>query len=881
MRVTFGMHIGAWHGPATISHLGAPIRSRPGFLSLLETHLGLTGAPVSNARRVAAYLVALRAADNEQRFYHLSLQADELGTASQLLRWRDEWMLGGWDGRGAEGWPARLADLVAVEAFALKVPQSEGQRLAAVAERLKARRVPITSVQLLDPVQAFPARWQQVLALLPVSAPATPPPPAAGDLGLIQTACLAAATQATIPTGPTLGNDGTLLVLRPLSCEVAQHWLAAHCREVPDTSRLFVAEREGAAVDETFHVEGIPGCGFDEASILRPALQALPLALETLWAPVDPARLLEFLTHPIGPVDGRARRMLAAAFAVQPGIGGRSWTLAKERIAQRFGASALEQVVYWLEQPRRPRDLGAPVVEVLVRVERLKVALQLRSTGLQAKGQGNEALMKDVAAATNQCDQLMDGLHELHRNGVATVRQRLLEQLVMHATADAGNPLAYARAGCMQSAMTPAACSVEQAAEVVWWMPEKPQLPRPMPWVKAELDALHAVGVRLRNPQAEMVALMGEWTRPVLAARERLIIVLPPEGSEDHPVWQLLKAMCPSLTPVALDAHVEADMEQVMRRPLARARGRWQLDPDASWRSMYGTPTHRAEQSYSSLDVLFNNPGIAVLIDAARLEAAKMLSVQEGSRLYGQLAHRVLELLFAELGALDWDDDQVQAWMSPKLEELLRTEGLPLLAPGGAMRLQQFKETLQRGTSILLAHLRHAGVIRVEAERQLRGDLKGLAIIGATDLLVHLRDGGTVAIDLKWATAWRYREKLEGNGYLQLALYAMMIEQELGKAPLAVAYFTFLDGVLLTVAPGLFGPSARIVQTSWSPAQVIDAAVATWNWRVWQWEEGVVEVIEDGLTPAPSDPPLDCLPLVPLGPWHKDVLPLFGAREDK
>lgn len=883
MQITFGMHVGTWYGPGSRAHLGQPVLGRPGFLGLLETHLGLTGAPVSAARRAAAYLVALRSADNPERFYHRSLEADEIGTAAQLLRWRDEWMLAGWDGRGHEGWPPRLADLATVEGFAAaRVPTGEGERLALVAERLKTRRVPIEAVLLLDPPEAFPARWRDVLAMLPTEERSRAAAVATGDLGRVQAACIAALCQAQLPAGSELALDGSIIVLRPLSCEVAEHWLADHCRRNLQASRLIVAEDQGSAVDETLRVYGLPACGFDDPSMLRPALQALPLALETLWDPVEPARLLEFLTHPIGPVHGKARRLLADAFAEQPGIGGRSWARAREQIAQHLGSEVLEQVAFWLEGARSSRAAGVSLDQAVARVARLQAALQLRMGSLQEQDRGSEALLRDVVAAIGQCNQLMEGLQELHKEGIATVRPRLLEQLTMHATANSGNALAIPQVGCMQSAATPAACSVEAVDEVIWWMPAKPKLPAPLAWVGAELQALARAGVRLRDPAAEMAALMSEWTRPVLAARQRLVLVLPPEGSEEHPAWQLLKAMFPGLPSQDLDeyARAQAQVGDVEARPLPRGRGEWRLDPAAPWRAAYPVPTRRAEQSYTTLNLLFNNPAIAVLADAARLRAGTTLAVDDGNRLLGNLAHRLLERLFSQEGSLQWGEAQIDTWIGPATDDLLRREGLPLLAAGNAMRLQQFRDTVRRGILVLLEHLKQAGAVRVQAERPLQGDMGGLDTVGDTDLLVHLGGGDTAPIDLKWATAGRYRKRLEEDDFLQLALYYLMIEQELGKPPVAVGFFTFLDATLLTLTPDVFAPSARVVRAGTTPAQLIQAAIATWNWRAQQWEDGVVEVVGQGLEPPPSDPPSECLPMRPLGPWHGDLEALFGQRED-
>lgn len=98
MHVTFGLFLDARQGPSPTNFFNSPVVGRLGFLSLLETYLGLSAPEVSTAKRVAVYSGLLRAHDNSSRFYSESLQADSIGTAARLLAWRDEWRLGGWDG---------------------------------------------------------------------------------------------------------------------------------------------------------------------------------------------------------------------------------------------------------------------------------------------------------------------------------------------------------------------------------------------------------------------------------------------------------------------------------------------------------------------------------------------------------------------------------------------------------------------------------------------------------------------------------------------------------------------------------------------------------------------------------------------------------------
>ncbi len=78
----------------------------------------------------------------------------------------------------------------AVEVFAREsVHPSIGERLSAVRENLGRRAAAIDEVRLLDPLEVFPKRWQEVLAKLPVkpaSSNSDSWEPAKGFLGKLQ-----------------------------------------------------------------------------------------------------------------------------------------------------------------------------------------------------------------------------------------------------------------------------------------------------------------------------------------------------------------------------------------------------------------------------------------------------------------------------------------------------------------------------------------------------------------------------------------------------------------------------------------------------------------------------------------------------------------------
>jgi len=141
-HIRFGLSIDSGAGAHFHAAVGRSALGPLGLLNVLETHLGLLRAPVSQSERVVQMRQCLRAAMTGPRFYARSFEADELGSAATLLGWRDMWFEHGWSGTLAVGAGAsagnRLADMVAVEALASSaVAPGLGQRLADVASALQ------------------------------------------------------------------------------------------------------------------------------------------------------------------------------------------------------------------------------------------------------------------------------------------------------------------------------------------------------------------------------------------------------------------------------------------------------------------------------------------------------------------------------------------------------------------------------------------------------------------------------------------------------------------------------------------------------------------------------------------------------------------------
>lgn len=870
MHVTFGLFLDARQGPSPSNFFNNPIVGRLGFLSLLETYLGLSAPEASTAKRVAVYSGLLRAHDNNLRFYSESLKADSIGTAARLLAWRDEWRLGGWDGSAQPTHPLRLQELAAIEKVALEaLPSGEAERLLLVMQALRESGPgPIKSVTLVDPPEDFPLLWRRVLDRLPAVEVRLPEPQGEGQLRALQERAL------TVLAGGAAGSlaaptDGSILLVHSLTATTAEHWLSAQHSYAPD-DRLVLAEDAGDSLDVSLSATGGVNCGFERPSQLRPALQALPLAMEMCWAPLDINRLLDFLTHPVGPFNRRARNTLARAVAKQPGIGGEAWTAAKAKLAASEDTQEIaDEIAFWLESERWSRTNGVPIDALIARVDRLKEAMRRRLTGESAD-------VASFSAAHRQCAAVHDALTELARQGLACMLPRQIEQLVAHATpAGASNPSAVSHVGCMRSASTAAAC-VEAADEVVWWMPSTPVLPSPLPWSPSEVEALTQQGVQLRDPARELVSLAQHWLRPLLAARKRFTLVCPPPHAEVHPIRQLLKKLVPHIESGALD--LDTALGSTFLGRTAEVLPPQQLPvPPRQIQLPNPVLLKNSAQSFTTLNELFNDPVLFVLKRVADLEPSSVLAVEEDNRLLGILAHRVFEKLFAYADALTWSNHAAVAWFHTEADMLLQTEGAVLLMQGAGVSQQHFRKVCEGAICSLLDHLRSAGAIQVQTEVEFAGSLGAIPLVGKIDLLVTLGDRRTIALDMKWRGDNYYAGLLRSGEHLQLALYSSLIEQMKGVAPAALGYFILESGALYVTAADTF-PKAQVRRppNGVTIATLLDRARATWNWRKQQLDAGIIDVVPEG-SPDEFQGPDGTLPVNGPSKWDRDHLVLLGG----
>lgn len=877
MKITFGLALDGYESPEPKNSIGEFITGPSGFLEVLETRLGLGSKWPTQALRVVQYQQCLEeAANSKQMFYSSSFEKDALAVSQTLLGWRDEWLIAGWNGTSASSDSKRLRDMAEVEMLARqKLGAGVAERLQSVIAALDTRQPGIAEVCLTDPLNAFPKAWQDVLNRLPITQAAedkweNTTAEAGSDLASLQNALLNNTTA-------TIRGDGSLFVIEAHNDHTLSRTLG-ECLGNADAwggkCTSIITGKHGAALDDGLKLANLPITGSSNNSQWRPATQVLRLALSLLWKPLDPHRLLEFLTHPVCPVRQPLRSNLAKVVANTPGLGGPDWSNIIEK-ARTYaieqadgnadaGKGVIESIKTWLTPERFDPSEGALAAKLAEHCARVARWAAKRANMPNI----TDAQKSSLVAAQMQAASAVEAIDEIAKAGSETLTKLQLERLIDQVTSCGGaRPDINAECGHI-NVLRDAAAAIEPVERVVWWDFSPPDLPHKWPWTPDEIEQLRNHGVTLSSVDNMLQLAAKTWLRPVMAATRQLVLVMPKQRGIDafkhHPLWdQILVATKDTQIPkLNIDQHFESgnthpwmpfNSSVVEYRELPK-RKRW-------WRVNDGDLLSARElESYSSLSNFIHTPHKWVLYYKAKLSQGSLANIDEGNRLKGSLIHRLFEWLFTS-DEFDWrtaTEESLKRWIGDHFSTLLEQEGANYLLPGKGREAASLQATAISAAWALVGHLRSAQVHSVEMEKHVEGAFFGGAIAGNIDMLISSPDEGEAVLDLKWGWFKYRKQELQENRQLQLAVYSVMRQQSTHRWP-SEAYF-ILDEGRMAAQNNYYFEQATVCtpQEEYANSQTLWAAFRqSWDWRRAQLDGGIIEINVEGIESDQTSVPPD------------------------
>lgn len=835
------------------------------LLRYLETSYGLQGYPSDNEHlRIEQYRQALTKYLKQQMnvFYARSFEADQLATATELLGRRDELKLAGWDFEFGDKTPERLKVLAQLEAsievdYDLQQPEelylSPGysDRFVQLLKVIKEGKNPITEFRLIEPLEILPTHFQRLFEgfeqlgtkIVQLSSPTIK---GDSDLSLFQKKLLS--DEFTLKK--VLKADGSLIVLKAKRETDIASYLAKLLRKNKEVQPWILTVEKNRTLDNAFIQEGLPCMGILTASSARPMLQIIKLAPAFVWEPIDPFKIMEFVTLNIKPLEEELSNRIAKQLAATPGIGSENWNATIRNYFDELNVLTVDdpnvdvgairfQYNFWFNRNRYKTSQRVPVGEVI------EIYQYLGDWAYQQfvdTGERNSSLM----VLSEQAKRIQELLEAQPEQSLTFLE---LERVVR--TIYEPSPVLFRE---QEVGFYPfvhhTAAFTAPVERLAWWNFVQLE-PNHFfsKWYQHERNYLSQKGISLETPQEENARLIWQRKQPVLNVQQQLILLMPEniEGQTAHlhPLYSDLQATFKSLSPITIDLdelNAQATFDQ-LTLPTYQPLEMQQLGKPKAFLHIPDLMEYLKEdyETYSSLDTLLYYPYQWVFRYKTRLIKSSILSLVKDNTLLGNLAHRFFERLLKE-DILNWSKERVYEWIDNQAKYMFGQEGAVLLMYGREPDKINFLNRVKYAAWSLVASIQSNGWQVKDTELNIDGQFMSKELRAKADLVLQ-KDNEIAVIDLKWRGAGYRENMIKNQEDLQLVLYSRLVDEPENWAH--TAYFIIERGKMIARNNKAFREVNPIDADSNHAVihdQIITRIASTYQWREMQIKKGLVEV---------------------------------------
>lgn len=844
-------------------HYAGPNR----LLRLMEIHFGFQGLPTGNDHlRIEQYrqVTTKHFQENEEAFYGNSFLADQMATATDLLSRRDELLLSGWNFKTEKGISQRLKVLAELEAKLyvefideeveglIRFSPGFSDRFVQILFTLKHRKNPVRILRLVEPLDLLPYHFQRLFKMLEyfgtrIEQILTPTFNKKTDLNLLQKQLRSKGNGEKA----NLKGDASLLLIRAKRETDCATYIAKLLKQNTSFHPTILTLKKNRTLDNALIQEGLPCMGILSASSARPMLQIIKLAPAFLWEPIDPFKIMEFVTLKIKPLEEELSNRIAKQMAQSPGIDGDGWfkmirTYFEEleenaKTDPIVDVNAIQQEYnFWFRRRRFRSSQSVPVAEVIDIYQYLH---QWAFKKFEAEGNKNQSLL----VLSEQANRIKELLETLPENTLSYLE---LERIIR--TIFEPSPVLFRE---QEVGFYPfvhhTAAFIEPVQQLVWWnfVQEEPNhfFSR---WYKAERDFLESKSVALETPKEENARLIWHRSQPILNVSKQLVLIMPErvEGKEVHlhPLFSDLQAAFDNLDDITIDLEnfrVPNLLKDKFNYPTTVALASVKLGTPKPYIHIPDLNDFLAQdyETYTSLDALFYYPYQWVFKYKTKLRKSSILSLVKDHTLLGNLAHRFFENLLKQ-NIQNWGKAEVENWIDGQAAKMFGQEGAVLLMYGREPDKVNFLHRLKYAAWSLVSLINNNGWQVKGTELNIDGNFQQVPVRAKADLVL-VRNQEAAVVDLKWRGV-RYRESMIKNEEdLQLVLYSKLVEPASTWAH--TAYFIIEKGKIIarnTAAFAEVNPIKPDAKHSEVHQHIIQKMDLTFNWRKTQVKKGFIEI---------------------------------------
>ena len=831
------------------------------LLNFLEQQLGLTGHPDDiDYLRIEQYRQALTShlTGHEESFYKNSFEADEFATAATLLARRDELLMTGWDFIPSENMPKRLKTLFEIENIYQDHTTNRvlgyADRIVEAIASLYQTKPLFSKIFLNEPFSLLPTHFQHLFnefksQKIPIIQLEIEQKEAKTDLAIFKKILQNQGEREKL----TLNGDGSLILFKAKRETEAAAYLAQLLRLNPNLRPACLIPEKNRVLDTALMYEGLPSMGILSASLARPTLQILKLVSAFLWNPIDPYKIMEFVSLAVKPLNPELAYLIAEEMAQSPGLNGDKLNA----IVYNFFLNLEEQAKdnkhikvktirkeyeFWFKRKRYDISEQVPKEQVIPIFKHLtKWAI----SQFEESGSKDNSLLV-LYSQSQKIEELLLALPDTETHLSALQLERIVRTIYEP------SPIRFTEIEVGHlSYIHHSSALIDSVEELLWWnfldIEKEYHFSH---WYPQELEYLNANHVFPETPAKQNERLLWRRLRPILHTQKRLILVIPEKvnGAEVQPHSLLGDLLANFSNPEAISYHIgqksKSPILQYFIQPNYHPVKHKKLGQPPPYLKVSHVKKfeQREEESFSSLNTLFYYPYQWVFKHKIKLRKSSILSVIPERRLMGNLAHHLFEQLFKQENVLDWSKEQINNWVNKRMHRLLEQEGAVLLMYGREPERVNFENTIKYAIWALLRMIRSNRWEINEVEHELKGPFRDVTLKGVADLV--LKRGNEMAIvDLKWGGAAFRRRTIKNKEDLQLILYADLLKN--GGNWAHTAYFIIDSGKMIARNQLAFKEAEAVMPESDYEeinTEILSKMQATYDWRLSQLQKGLIEI---------------------------------------
>ena len=801
--------------------LDVTVNNTAGLLDCLELYAGKHIECLNSKQRIAHYYSAMYdyTIKHPQHKLANSFRLDGLGTAKACLFWRDLLVEAGWNGQASKA-SDRMEVLGEVEKR-FDCPGT-GERIHSLISHIKngCSLPPDLKIELGCPEDSLPPSIKALFnALREREVEIRTPQSETGNgsnLSLVrQLVCGQNQNALTLRQ-----NDNSFHIYKFKQRQDALDWLTL---QPADSYNVWI-DSDNKDFDNTLRLSGQPVSGSTMKDVLPQVSQLLVIGLNLFPQPLNIQFLLEWLHAPVSPLEGILRRPLADAIVDSGGYYNKEckdvidnylkgeYDIWEEDITEEKKQEVIKSkkrkrsnaIRRFLPSRNKPTD----VLSLNDNVNKESVYKFVRLILSWSKNRMfqdiDENVRRQLGTIKEQADALLLLLEKQTQDEIPfSTLQGWINSLYEKQDC----PLYDAEQNCRCIVASPALLA-DKADSTIWCdFYGGAMLPASYTFLSQnEIDVLTKEGVALWNAADERRYNAYLQQIPFIMTSDRLsLVVVERDGSTvlpKHPLMILLEQSISNLD-LVIEEPLIADQNYSERKPVDNSLH------DATYLEINNTDQlkWRDKESATSLESLIQNPFDYSLQYLMGIRDDGVSTMMRLDRTQGEVAHAVIASLFHKEGETNDPDtilQRVSVGYDIAFSNALLEKGAILLLRENRVDIKIMKDRLRNAIDTLLDIMRSNMLHVVDCEKEILRNLQFEGdpdIKGYVDMILGDDNNNLYVFDFKWTTSKNhYPELLKKNGSLQLALYKVMVEKELGKEVVATAYYLMPENCLYSIS---------------------------------------------------------------------------------